>query len=78
MRSAGGKTLAVHEDNKYFIVERGQLTFIFNFHCDVELTNVVVGVKLPGKYIIALDSDGADTGGQVFTSKNLFELVHSL
>ncbi|XP_077198472.1 1,4-alpha-glucan-branching enzyme isoform X1 [Paroedura picta] len=52
-----------HESNKVIAFERANLLFIFNFHPSKSFTNYRVGVQIPGKYKIALDSDAPEYGG---------------
>ncbi|XP_072115914.1 1,4-alpha-glucan-branching enzyme isoform X1 [Mobula birostris] len=52
-----------HEENKVIAFERANLLFIFNFHHEKSFPDYRVGVDLPGKYKIVLDSDAADYGG---------------
>ncbi|KAM8976349.1 1,4-alpha-glucan-branching enzyme [Pelodytes ibericus] len=54
---------AKHEDDKIIAFERGNLLFIFNFHPYKSFTGYRVAVNLPGKYMIALDTDASDYGG---------------
>uniref|UniRef100_H3AP55 1,4-alpha-glucan branching enzyme n=2 Tax=Latimeria chalumnae TaxID=7897 RepID=H3AP55_LATCH len=52
-----------HEEDKIIAFERANLLFIFNFHAVKSYTDYRVGVELPGKYKIVLDSDAAEYGG---------------
>nr|XP_015197484.1 PREDICTED: 1,4-alpha-glucan-branching enzyme isoform X2 [Lepisosteus oculatus] len=52
-----------HEGDKIIAFERGNVLFIFNFHPSNSYTDYRVGVELPGKYKIKLDSDMAQYGG---------------
>ena len=44
--------------------ERGGLFFAFNFHPTQSHTNFKLGVRVPGKYHIVLDTDRPEFGGQ--------------
>nr|XP_027305124.1 1,4-alpha-glucan-branching enzyme isoform X1 [Anas platyrhynchos] len=52
-----------HESNKVIAFERAGLLFIFNFHPYQSYTDYRVGVEIPGKYKILLDSDASEYGG---------------
>ncbi|XP_069745270.1 1,4-alpha-glucan-branching enzyme-like isoform X2 [Narcine bancroftii] len=52
-----------HEENKVIAFERALLLFVFNFHHQKSFPDYRVGVDLPGKYRIVLDSDAAEYGG---------------
>ncbi|XP_066555963.1 1,4-alpha-glucan-branching enzyme isoform X2 [Amia ocellicauda] len=52
-----------HEGDKIIVFERGNIIFIFNFHPSKSYSDYRVGVNLPGKYKIKLDSDKSDYGG---------------
>ncbi|XP_041467197.1 1,4-alpha-glucan-branching enzyme-like [Lytechinus variegatus] len=52
-----------HEDDKVIVFERSRLLFIFNFHCSKSLPDYRVGVDLPGKYKMVLNSDSSEFGG---------------
>ncbi|KAK2529847.1 Gbe1 [Columba livia] len=52
-----------HESNKVIAFERAGLIFIFNFHPYQSYVDYRVGIEIPGKYKILLDSDAAEYGG---------------
>lgn len=52
-----------HESDKVIVFERAKCVFIFNFHPTSSFTDYKVGVELPGKYQIVLDSDEEQFGG---------------
>lgn len=52
-----------HEDNKVIAFERAGVLFVFNFHHEKSFPDYRVGVDLPGKYKIVLDSDEGKYGG---------------
>jgi len=52
-----------HEMDKVIVFERGQLVFALNFHPTQSLTDYKIGVQIPGKYKIVLDSDREEFGG---------------
>jgi len=52
-----------HELDKVIVFERGELVFAFNFHPHQSLSDYRIGVQIPGKYKIALDSDTEEHGG---------------
>jgi len=52
-----------HEDDKMIVFERAGLLFIFNFHHTKSYTDYRVGTNIPGKYVIALNSDDRHFGG---------------
>jgi len=52
-----------HEQDKVIVFERGELVFAFNFHPSQSFSGYKIGVQIPGKYKIALDSDLRDYGG---------------
>lgn len=43
--------------------ERAGLVFVFNFHHHKSFSDYKVGVDVPGKYKIVLDSDAEEFGG---------------
>lgn len=53
-----------HEEDKVVVFERGQNLFVFNFHTHKSFPNYRVGVHVPGKYRVILDSDEKRFGGQ--------------
>jgi 1,4-alpha-glucan branching enzyme len=46
-----------HEADKVIVFERAGLVFAFNVHVDKSYTDYRIGVEVPGKYKIVLDSD---------------------
>lgn len=52
-----------HESNKVIAFERAGLLFIFNFHPYESYVDYRVGVEVPGKYKILMDSDASEYGG---------------
>ncbi|XP_039600888.1 1,4-alpha-glucan-branching enzyme-like [Polypterus senegalus] len=52
-----------HEGDKIIAFERGKILFIFNFHPSKSYTDYQVGVEVPGKYKIILDTDEEKYGG---------------
>ncbi|KAL6899842.1 hypothetical protein ACP4OV_006500 [Aristida adscensionis] len=52
-----------HEEDKVIVFEKGDLVFVFNFHCNNSYFDYRVGCIKPGKYKVALDSDAGMFGG---------------
>ncbi|EPQ26723.1 uncharacterized protein PFL1_05702 [Pseudozyma flocculosa PF-1] len=52
-----------NESDRVVVFERADLLFIFNFHPTNSYTDYRVGVELPGKYKVLLDSDEKRFGG---------------
>lgn len=52
-----------HEDDKLIVFERAGLLFVFNFHPTKSYPDYKVGIDVPGKYKIVLDSDSSEFGG---------------
>ncbi|XP_071042931.1 1,4-alpha-glucan-branching enzyme [Parasteatoda tepidariorum] len=52
-----------HEDDKVIVFDRAGLVFVFNFHSTKSFPGYRVGVDVPGKYKIVLDSDSEEFGG---------------
>jgi len=52
-----------HEGDKVVVFERGGLVFVFNFHPTNSFPDYKIGVDVPGKYRIVLDSDNKEFGG---------------
>jgi len=52
------------EERKLIVAERGPLIFVFNFHPTNSYEDLEIGVGMPGKYRITLDTDAWDFGGQ--------------
>ena len=46
-----------HDSDKMIAFERGGLLFVFNLHPTKSYADYRIGVKVPGKYRIALNSD---------------------
>jgi len=57
-------TSTKHEGDKVVVCERAGCIFIFNFHWEKSFTDYKIGVQVPGKYKIVLDTDDKDVGGQ--------------
>ena len=53
-----------NEEKKVIVAERGSLVFVFNFHGSEAYEGYKIGVGVPGKYALALDSDASDYGGR--------------
>ncbi|XP_067849516.1 1,4-alpha-glucan-branching enzyme-like isoform X2 [Heptranchias perlo] len=52
-----------HEGNKVIAFERANLLFVFNFNHQKSFPDYRVGIDLPGKYKMVLDTDAGDYGG---------------
>lgn len=52
-----------HEGDKVVAFERNGLVFVFNFHPTNSYTDYRIGVDVPGKYKIVLNSDNEKYGG---------------
>ncbi|XP_070532672.1 1,4-alpha-glucan-branching enzyme-like [Ptychodera flava] len=52
-----------HQGDKTIVFERAGLVFVFNFHPTQSFTDYRIGVDVPGKYKIVLDSDAEEFGG---------------
>jgi len=52
-----------HQGDKVVTFERGGLLFIFNFHPTNSFPDYKIGVDVPGKYKVVLDSDAEEFGG---------------
>ena len=52
-----------NEQDKVVVFERAGLLFIFNFHWTNSYTDYRVGIEVPGKYRIVLDTDETAFGG---------------
>lgn len=61
--SPGGYVSWKHEDDKVIVFERANLIFVFNFHPNKSFPDYKIGVEVPGKYKIILDSDAEEFGG---------------
>ncbi|QDZ19197.1 starch branching enzyme [Chloropicon primus] len=53
-----------NEAKKVIVAERGALVFVFNFHWREAYEGHKIGVGMPGKYTLALDSDADNFGGR--------------
>jgi len=53
-----------NDEKQVIVLERGELVFVFNFSPDKDYEGLKVGVGLPGKYRVALDSDAFCYGGK--------------
>uniref|UniRef100_A0A061R8G3 1,4-alpha-glucan branching enzyme n=1 Tax=Tetraselmis sp. GSL018 TaxID=582737 RepID=A0A061R8G3_9CHLO len=51
------------DERKVIVCERGELVFVFNFNVSQSYEGYKVGVGLPGKYRVVLDSDDIIFGG---------------
>ena len=51
------------EERKVIVAERGPLLFVFNFHPTESYEGLEVGLGMPGKYRICLDTDAWNFGG---------------
>ena len=60
-----------HDGDKVVVFERGQNLFVFNFHWERSFPDYRVGVHLPGKYKVVLDSDEKRFGGQARIDHNV-------
>lgn len=63
LKSPGGYVSWKHEDDKVIVFERANLVFAFNFHSTKSFPDYKIGVDVPGKYKIVLDSDAEEFGG---------------
>uniref|UniRef100_A0A665V0J3 1,4-alpha-glucan branching enzyme n=1 Tax=Echeneis naucrates TaxID=173247 RepID=A0A665V0J3_ECHNA len=54
---------AKHEEDKVIVFDRANVLFIFNFHPSKSFQNYRIGVEVPGKYKIKLDTDETLYGG---------------
>lgn len=53
-----------HQGDKLVVFERAdKLVFVFNFHPNNSYTDYKIGVNIPGKYKLVLDSDAEEFGG---------------
>ncbi|KAK2722654.1 1,4-alpha-glucan-branching enzyme-like [Artemia franciscana] len=52
-----------HEEDKVIVFERAGLLFIFNFHPTKSFPDYRIGVQIPGKYRVVLDTDDKIFGG---------------
>eukprot|EP00300_Choanocystis_sp_HF-7_P001840 c11465_g1_i1.p1 GENE.c11465_g1_i1~~c11465_g1_i1.p1 ORF type:complete len:695 (+),score=145.00 c11465_g1_i1:46-2085(+) len=59
-----------HEDDKVIVFERAGLVFVFNFHVSKSFPDYRIGVEMPGKYKIVLDSDWEEFHGFSRNSAN--------
>jgi len=53
-----------HQDDKTIVFERAGVVFCFNFHVSKSFSDYKIGVEVPGKYRIVLDTDDKEFGGQ--------------
>jgi 1,4-alpha-glucan branching enzyme len=53
-----------HDGDKVVVFERAGLVFVFNFHPTQSFPGYKVGVEVPGRYKLALNSDDEQFGGQ--------------
>lgn len=62
--SAGyGYSLLNDEYNKTMVFEQGGLVYVFNWHTRESIPNYRIPVPLPGKYMLALNTDDKSFGG---------------
>lgn len=59
-----------NESDKLIVYERGDLVFVFNFNPTQSFTDYKIGVQIPGKYKIVLDSDWAEFDGHQRNDRN--------
>ncbi|CAN6238294.1 unnamed protein product [Urochloa humidicola] len=52
-----------HEEDKVIVFEKGDLVFVFNFHCNNSYFDYRVGCRRSGVYKVVLDSDAGLFGG---------------
>lgn len=52
-----------HESDRVVAFERGGLLFVFNWHATNSYTDYRIGVDVPGKYKVLLDTDAKELGG---------------
>ncbi|EST09425.1 Glycoside hydrolase, family 13, N-terminal [Kalmanozyma brasiliensis GHG001] len=52
-----------HESDRVVAFERAGLLFVFNWHPTQSYTDYRIGVDVPGKYKVLLDTDAKDLGG---------------
>ncbi|CBQ68385.1 probable branching enzyme (be1) [Sporisorium reilianum SRZ2] len=52
-----------HESDRVVAFERAGLLFVFNWHATNSYTDYRVGVDVPGKYKVLLDTDAKELGG---------------
>jgi len=52
-----------HEGDKVVAFERAGVIFVFNFHATKSFADYKIGVEVPGKYKLILDSDEEQYGG---------------
>ena len=52
-----------HEEQKLIVYEKGDLIYIFNFHCEASYTDYQLGTNWPTDHFIVLESDEERFGG---------------
>uniref|UniRef100_A0A914ZVN0 1,4-alpha-glucan branching enzyme n=1 Tax=Parascaris univalens TaxID=6257 RepID=A0A914ZVN0_PARUN len=52
-----------HQDDKVIAFERAGLLFVLNFHTTKSFADYKIGIEVPGKYAVALNSDNEEFGG---------------
>jgi 1,4-alpha-glucan branching enzyme len=52
-----------HESDRVVAFERAGLLFVFNWHANNSYTDYRIGVDVPGKYKVLLDTDAKELGG---------------
>src|SRR5699024_5863054 len=55
--------LALHEDTKQLVYQRGQLLFVFNFHPGESYSGLRIPVPRPSDYQVILNTDDKCFGG---------------
>ena len=60
---APGYVSLKHESDKMIAFERGRLLWIFNFHPSESFAHYRIGVQVPGKYRVVLNTDSYYFGG---------------
>jgi 1,4-alpha-glucan branching enzyme len=63
LEAAQGYVSLKHESDKIIIFERAGVVFCFNFHPTQSFPGYFIGVDVPGKYKIILDTDDKQFGG---------------
>lgn len=52
-----------HEEQKLIIYEKGDLLYIFNWHCENSYTDYQIGTDCASDHFIVLESDAEQFGG---------------
>jgi len=61
-----------HESDKIIVFERAKCVFVINFNPVSSFTDYKIGVEIPGKYKIVLDSDEEKFGGHMRLDHSVF------